>query len=150
MLAKQTIIWPILFCSWLLASCPGQVSLLAAAPQGQTSPQLDWLTEEERQFLIDHPTLRIAPTPHFPPFEFWEPSYTGDRKDDKFSGVVSSYLEHFEKELGIKFEMVRTDTWAENLAKLKSREIDAVGLLVPWNERDYVAVSKPYITYPAA
>ena len=149
MLAKQTIIWPILFCSWLLAACPGQVSLLAAAPQGQTSPQLDWLTEEERQFLIDHPTLRIAPTPHFPPFEFWEPSYTGDRKDDKFSGVVSSYLEHFEKELGIKFEMVRTDTWAENLAKLKSREIDAVGLLVPWNDRDYVAVSKPYITYPA-
>ena len=58
-------------------------------------------------------------------------------------------MEHFEKELSIKFQMVRTQTWAENLEKLESREIDAVGLLVPWNDRDYVAVSKPYITYPA-
>ena len=146
---KQTIIRSILFCGWLLAACLGQASLLATVCQGQTSPKLDWLTEQERQFLIDHPTLRISPTPHFPPFEFWEPSYTGNKKDDKFSGVVSSYLEHFEKELGIKFQMVRTHTWAENLEKLESREIDAVGLLVPWNDRDYVAVSKPYITYPA-
>ena len=149
MFVKQTIILPILFSSWLMAVCFGQVSPLLAARQDQTSPQLDWLTEEERQFLIDHPVLRLAPTPHFPPFEFWEPGYGEDGKDDKFSGVVSSYLEHFEKELGIKFEMVRTETWAENLQQLQSREIDAVGLLVPWNDRDYVAVSKPYITYPA-
>ena len=52
--------------------------------------------------------------------------------------------------MGIEFEMVQTKTWAENLAALESREIDAVGLLVPWDDRDFAAVSAPYITYPAA
>ncbi|QEG24517.1 ATP-binding protein [Mariniblastus fucicola] len=139
MLTKQTGILAILVCSWLVTTC-----------QAQTSPQLDWLSEEERQFLKDHPTLRIAPTPHFPPFEYWDPGLNRQsRDDDVFAGVVSSYLEHFEKELGIEFELVRTETWAENLSMLKSRKIDAVGLLVPWDDRDYVSVSKPYITYPA-
>lgn len=141
-MAKQIYILAILLFGWPIFT--------SAHCQAQTSPQLDWLTEEERQFLIDHPVLRLAPTPHFPPFEFWEPGDNPDsQQDDKFSGVVSSYLNHFEKELGIKFELVHTETWAENLSKLKSRDIDAIGLLVPWNDRDYVAVSKPYVTYPA-
>ena len=141
-MAKQLYILTILLFGWPL--------LTTAHCQAQASPQLDWLTEEERQFLIDHPVLRLAPTPHFPPFEFWDPGDDPDSKDDdEFGGVVSEYLKHFEKELGIKFELVHTDKWAENLSMLESREIDAIGLLVPWNDRDYVAVSKPYITYPA-
>ena len=139
MIPKPTCILTIVFCSWLFANC-----------HAQSSPKLDWLTKEERQFLKDHPTLRVAPTPHFPPFEYWDPgSDPNSEDDDVFSGVVSSHLEYFEKELGIKFELVRTSNWAENLAKLESRDIDAVPLLVPWSDRDYVAVSKPYITYPA-
>ncbi len=141
MLKKHTDILAILFCGWLLAAC-----------QAQSSSTLDWLTEEERQFLVDHPTLRLAPTPHFPPFEYWDPGEDTHPKsvdDDVFSGVVSSYLKHIEKELGIEFQLVRTKTWADNLEKLKAHEIDAVGLLVPWDDRDYASVSKPYITYPA-
>jgi signal transduction histidine kinase/CheY-like chemotaxis protein/HPt (histidine-containing phosphotransfer) domain-containing protein len=142
MLKKQTGIFAILLFSWPLFTI--------AACSAQTSPTLDWLTEEEQQFLKDHPTIRLAPTPHFPPFEYWDPGSDPQSKDDDiFSGVVSSYLEHFENELGIKFKMVRTEKWADNLDGLKKRDIDAVGLLVPWNDRDYVSVSKPYITYPS-
>ncbi len=139
MALKQIFILSMLLCSWLAANCPAQ-----------SSPNLDWLNEEERQFLKDHPVIRVAPTPHFPPFEFWDVGFNfQSQKDDKFCGVVSSYLEHFERELGIKFELVRTRTWSENLAKLQSREIDAVPLLVEDETRDYVAISKSYITYPA-
>ena len=149
MFSKSTCILAVLICSWLLARCQAQ------PPQSpdeskNTANRLDWLTEEERQFLKDHPKIRVAPTPHFPPFEFWDSGDDPeDPDDDVFRGVVSSHLEHFEKLLGVEFEMVRTEKWVDNLAMLESREIDAIPLLVPWSDRDYVAVSKPYITYPA-
>lgn len=102
---------------------------------------LRWLTEEERQWLKDHPTLRVAPTPDYPPFEFWS--------NEMFQGVVSSYLSHFEKELGIEFVLHKTDNWEDNLRMLEAKEIDAVPIIVPWTDRDFVTVSKPYISYPA-
>lgn len=125
------------FCSCMLfpkASCDAQ------RPNSVT--KLEWLTPAERQWLVDHPKIRVAPTPDYPPFEYWS-------EDGQFQGVVSSYLEHFENELDIEFIMVRTKTWSQNLERLKSRQIDAVSLLVPWTDRDYVAVSAPYITYPS-
>lgn len=115
----------------------------AATGQAQDPRGLYWLTEEEKAFLVEHPVIRVAPTPDYPPFEYWD-------ENGKFSGVVSSYLNHIEKMLGIKFEMHRTEEWSENLAGLQSgEEFDAVSLLVPRKDREYVSVSKPYISYPA-
>jgi signal transduction histidine kinase/DNA-binding response OmpR family regulator len=115
-------------------------SAFAAALSAQTG-DLQWLTSDEKQWLKDHPVLRVAPTPDYPPFEFW--------KDGQFQGVVSSYLKHFEKELGVEFEIRQTESWDDNLRQLESKEIDAVSLIVPWTDRDFVEVSKPYISYPA-
>ena len=149
MFSKSTCILGVLICSCLLARCQAQTPP-SPGESNSTANKLDWLNEEERQFLKDHPRMRVAPTPHFPPFEFWDPGDDlQDLDDDVFRGVVSSHLEYFQKVLGIEFEMVRTEKWADNLAMLESRKIDAVPLLVPWSDRDYVTVSKPYITYPA-
>ena len=103
---------------------------------------LNWLTKEEQDWLKDHPTIRLVSTPDYPPFEYWG-------ADGKLKGVVASYLDHFENELGIEFEHIRTDTWNENLQMLKKREADAVSWIVAWSNRKYVAVSKPYISYPS-
>ncbi len=103
---------------------------------------IPWLSDAENDFLAQHPVIKIAPTPDFPPFEYWSP-------DGEMRGVVSSYLDHFEDVLDIRFERIRTRSWEENLTKLESREIDAVSLIVPWIDRDYVTVSKAYVSYPA-
>ena len=89
---------------------------------GQLEQSRDWLTPEENAWLDDHPVIRVAPTPDYPPFEFWEKN----RRTDKyvFKGIVNNYLQHFERELGIKFDLVRTSSWDENLKKLKSRKIE--------------------------
>ena len=118
------------FASFNNASCFGQES------------QLEWLTAEEREWLSKHRRIRVAPTPDYPPFEFWN-------SDHKFQGIVASYLDYFESELGVKFDKVRTKSWAQNLEKIKSHEIDAISLIVATDDRDYVTVSKPYISYPA-
>lgn len=117
------------------------LGFVGAQAVGQVQPNLNWLTQEERQWLLDHPVVRVAPTPDYPPFEFW--------RDDQFQGVVSSYLNHFSQELGVEIELVKTENWEENLRMLRSREIDAVSLIVPWTDRPFVKVSKPYISYPA-
>ncbi|MEL7496314.1 MAG: transporter substrate-binding domain-containing protein [Planctomycetota bacterium] len=133
-----------LACLWMLLCCFSLGDW--AAPTrvlAQTQPpDLDWLTDEEQQFLKDHPTIRIAPTPSYPPFEYWS-------SDGTMQGVVTSYLEFFEAELGIKFERVQTKSWDENLEKLRTRKVDAVSLIVPWTDREYVTVSDPYISYPS-
>jgi signal transduction histidine kinase/ActR/RegA family two-component response regulator len=100
------------------------------------------LTADETQWLADHSLIRVAPTPDYPPFEYWG-------EDNRFKGVVSSYLQHFSRKLGVEFKVIRTETWSDNLRMLKSKEIDAVSLIVESTERPFVAISKPYISYPA-
>lgn len=117
-------------------------SWLVSTAYAQSSRRLEWLTEEERNWLADHPIIRVAPTPEYPPFEFWD-------EKGSFQGIVASYLDHFASQLGIRFEIVRTEHWEENMAMLKSREIDAVSIIVMSTDRDFVKVSKPYISYPA-
>lgn len=102
---------------------------------------LDWLSDAEQRWLAEHPVIRVAPTPDYPPFEFWT--------DDGFQGVVATYLEHFSSELGIEFELVQTKNWLENLELIKAKKIDAVSLIVPWSDRGFVKVSDPYISYPS-
>ena len=112
------------------------------AAYAQEEVDLSWLTAKERRWLKRHQRITVAPTPDYPPFEYWN-------KDGKFQGVVRSYLDHFTETLDIEFNEIQTKTWEENLSRLESREIDAVSLLVRWSDRDYVKVSDAYIEYPA-
>ena len=48
------------------------------------------LTPEEKQFLIDHPVIRVTPDPDFPPFEWFD-------EDGQYSGITSDYVAIFEK-----------------------------------------------------
>ncbi len=121
---------------WFLFALSSCATLLA-----QTHKYPDWLTEKERQFLREHKVIRVSSTPHYPPFEFW--------KGEELQGVVSEYLKYFSSELGVEFQNVRAKKWADCLTMLKNREIDALTLLVPSTQRDYVAISEPYIRYPA-
>ncbi len=115
---------------------------LCSTVDAQTPRDLSWLTLEEQEWLAEHPKIRVSPTPDYPPFEYWN-------DEGKFQGVVANYLDYFSDELGIEFEIVRTKTWEENLENLKTKKIDAVSLIVGSKDRDFVKVSKPYITYPA-
>ena len=128
--------------TWALISTTVGSTCASSQASAQESPPIPWLTDAENEFLTEHPVIKIAPTPDFPPLEYWTP-------EGEMQGVVSSYLEHFEDVLNIRFERIRTKSWEENLAKLESRDIDAVSLIVPWIDRDYVTVSKAYVSYPA-
>jgi sigma-B regulation protein RsbU (phosphoserine phosphatase) len=101
------------------------------------------LSDEERVWLSEHPTIRIAPAPNFPPVEFF---------DDQgiYHGIAADYAAILESKLGIRFEVEQRNAWAEVVEGTKLREVDV------WMEaadtperRAFMDFTEPYISLPA-
>ncbi len=103
----------------------------------------DWLTQEERAWLKDHPVIRLAPDPHYPPIEYFD-------EVGVYRGITADYVALAEEMLGIRFEIVRLDNWKAVIDAAKSRTIDVIGAAVPTPERsDYLFFSRIYLVIPA-
>ena len=107
------------------------------------TPQAPGLTDEERAWLAEHPTIRIGPAPNFPPVESF------DEQED-YVGIAADYAAILQSRLGVQFEIVRCDAWSEVVERTRRREIDI------WMEaadtperRKFMDFSAPYIRLPA-
>ena len=119
------------------------LTLAAVAPSGATPPANDPLTPAERQWLDAHPTIRLAPTPDYEPTEFFD-------EQGIYRGITADIVARIEERLGMKFQVVRNETWAETIEELKSNRVDAVSIAARTPERDKFLVFGPaYISYPA-
>ena len=85
------------------------------------------LTVEEQAWLAEHPTLRIAPDPDFPPLEFFD-------EQGRYQGLVADYMHLVAERLGIRLEAIRTDNWTQSLDTLRSGEADLIGAMTPIEE----------------
>ena len=100
------------------------------------------LTDEERAWLREHPVIRVAQDPGWPPVEF------ADERGEP-SGMSNDYLNLIEQRLGIKFERVHNLSWQEAYARLKRWEIDMTTSVAVTPERtEFWAFTKPYMTIP--
>ena len=107
-----------------------------------TSQELD-LSAEELHWIQEHPVIRIAPDPDFPPIEFID-------KDGNYRGIAADFIRLLETKLPLKFEIVRLESWGEVIKQGKSRQIDMFGAAVPTPERfEYMTFTKPYVEFPA-
>lgn len=101
------------------------------------------LSAEEIVWLKDHPVIRIAPDPDFPPIEFID-------KQGVYRGIAADFIGLLESKLPLKFEIVSLNNWAEVIEQGKSRQIDMFGAAVPTPERlEYMRFTKPYVEFPA-
>ena len=57
------------------------------------------LTPEEHSWLSEHPVIRLAPDPDFPPIEFID-------EDGNYHGIAADYAALVERKLGIKFTLL--------------------------------------------
>jgi PAS domain S-box-containing protein len=100
------------------------------------------LTGEEQEWLNDHPVIRVAYDPSWPPIEFSD-------SDGELSGVSNDYLKLIELKIGIQFERVNCHTWQEAYSKLKKWEIDMTTCVNRTPDREqFWAFTKPYNTFP--
>jgi signal transduction histidine kinase len=99
------------------------------------------LTEEEQEWIENHPVIRFGGDPDWAPIDFFD----GEQK-----GLGSDYLEALEKMTGIKFENVELDSWGDILEAIEKKEIDiALGSYHPSREGFLTFTNKiidiPYI-----
>lgn len=100
------------------------------------------LTEEEKIWLDDHPVIRIAPDPFFPPIEYFD-------KNNNYVGIAANFIELIQAQLNVEFEVVQCKNWKEVLQKAKSREVDMLTAAAQTPDRaEYMYFSEPYMEFP--
>ncbi|MDK9706469.1 MAG: transporter substrate-binding domain-containing protein [Desulforhopalus sp.] len=112
---------------------------------GETA--LDFLTTTERQWLADHPTLRLGVGVSFPPYQWVSQE---DQGKHIFKGVVSDYVKILENRLKVHMDIVYDLTFKQALDLGRKKEIDLFPCLAATPERSqFLLFSKPYISYPS-
>ena len=140
------------FLTRLIWLCVLPLVLLAAVAEGGQDPVPDGkphstsllqsLTEQERAWLREHPVIRVAQDPGWPPVEFVD-------EHGEPTGMAEDYLRLMEQRLGVKFERVRNLSWQEAYARMKRWEIDMTTSVTVTPERtEFWAFTKPYMRVP--
>jgi PAS domain S-box-containing protein len=88
----------------------------AIGPGGPT------LVDTEREWLREHPVLRVGIDPGWRPIEYAD-------REGRHQGVTADYLRRIEDWLGVELEVVVRPTWEDTLDKVKNREIDLVSCI---------------------
>ncbi|MDA3814500.1 MAG: transporter substrate-binding domain-containing protein [Candidatus Cloacimonetes bacterium] len=100
------------------------------------------LTDEEREWLAKHQTIRIAPDPEFPPIEWFD-------ENGIYQGIAAEFMDLISRELGIEFESVRCNNWDEVLQKARDREVDMLPAAAQTPQRaEYMDFSPPHLIFP--
>jgi ABC-type amino acid transport substrate-binding protein len=100
------------------------------------------LTEAETDWLKEHPVIRIAPDPDFPPIEWFN-------KDKIYQGITADLMQLISSTLDIEFKVVQCNTWDEVLNKAKSREVDMLPAAAQTPKRaEYMLFSDPHLVFP--
>ncbi|MDD3124600.1 MAG: transporter substrate-binding domain-containing protein [Candidatus Kapabacteria bacterium] len=102
----------------------------------------DFLTEEERAWLDEHPEITIAPDPGYAPIEFFD-------EKGNFTGFAAEFLNEIEKILNYKFQIVKINNWGELLHRIENREIDmCVACVESESRRKFMVFSDPWLELP--
>ena len=117
-------------------------SLVTGCSSRKDASQVIRLSGEERLWLAEHPVLRIAPDPSFPPIE----SIT---EDGSYQGLIADYFALLEVRIGCKFQLVPQKTWLDVLTAAQRRKIDIVTAAQRTPERlAYLNFTRPLIDIP--
>lgn len=104
--------------------------------------QTIYFTEEETNWMKEHPVIYVGPDPVFGPIEFID-------EDDHYKGIAADYIEWIEKNIPLHFEVIRLDNWSDILDALKLKDIDMLGAATFTNERsEYMLFTDVFINMP--
>ncbi|OOZ38163.1 transporter substrate-binding domain-containing protein [Solemya elarraichensis gill symbiont] len=100
------------------------------------------LSEAEKQWLKQHPTISVVDDFAWPPFSCLD-------DNGNMAGLASSYIRLFGERLGVEFRPKFGRSWDQALDEVKSRQSDTVPLLIPTKEREtFLSFTKPVISFP--
>ncbi|MBT4019030.1 MAG: transporter substrate-binding domain-containing protein [Alphaproteobacteria bacterium] len=100
------------------------------------------LTSAQKDWLVQHPVIRLGIDPDYPPFEF-------ESEDGKLSGISADYLRLINKRLGTDIKVVPGLKWPEVIAGVEAGSVDilSAALRSPVREK-FLLFSKPHLEFP--
>ncbi len=100
------------------------------------------LSQEEREWLLMHPRIRVAWDREWAPIEFAD-------ADGTPKGISMEYLKALEDILGVRFDTSLAADWQSTYNKLKERELDMSSCLSITPERlEHLAFTETYLSSP--
>lgn len=100
------------------------------------------LTEPEKAFIRNNPTLTLCVDPDWMPYEGLSP-------DGKHVGLLAEYALEFQTRTGLQFELVPTKSWEESWQLIEAGDCDIVAGLNRTREREeYLSFTEEYINEP--
>lgn len=101
------------------------------------------LSDAERAYIQEHPTVRVANEMAWPPFNYSE---NGEAK-----GYSIDYIQVIAQKLGLKVEFVRGPTWGTFMGMIRTGDIDVIMNIIPSDERRaYINFTSAYVISSAA
>ena len=96
------------------------------------------LTNDEKAWLLEHPTLNVGMDSEYAPYEWVN-------KNGDYVGMAVDYLHLLEQKLGVHFKITKGKSWSEVIELAKKGEIDVLTSIVQTPERlHYFLFSEPY------
>ncbi len=133
--ALQHRVW-FLFFILLLAAAP----TLAEEFQTDPTPSLE-LSDGERKWLAEHPTVSFTGDPNWLPYEAFD-------TDGNYIGIVSEHLDLIARATGIRFEMSPSKTWTESTEKAKNGVVDILSETDDSDLSSHLLFTDPYLSNP--
>ncbi len=101
------------------------------------------LTSSEVAWIRGHPIVTVAPTPDFPPIEFFD-------RDGRFAGITADYLTLLGRKLGVTLTVRHLASWQEVMESTERGEVDLWGAATETASRArLMRFTKPYLSFPA-
>jgi ABC-type amino acid transport substrate-binding protein len=112
------------------------------APSAEVSPDTpDILTKEERQWLADHPVIKVHNGKDFPPLNFFAAG--------RAQGFSIDYMRLLASKIGVRVEFVTGPTWNRFLEMMHSGELDVMLNIVRTPEREkFLLYTRAYASNP--
>ena len=100
------------------------------------------LSAEEKQWLAEHPIIRLSPDPAFAPIE--EVTDNGE-----YVGMAADYMALVEKKTNFKFTVVTYPTWKQVVKETKAGKVDVLAAVTQSAQRrEYLNFTTPHIRLP--
>ena len=101
-----------------------------------------FLSETEKQWILDHPVIRVCADPDWAPVEFTD-------KRGHYSGISIEYLSLMGKYLGIDFVMEEIKDWHQGFDMLKQGSVDMFSAIMETNSRKKsLLFTTPFLEIP--
>jgi PAS domain S-box-containing protein len=123
----------------VLLLCPEFASGQGAVRPPKSNATVSWklpLTSAEKQWVKDHPTIRVSNEPDYAPFDFTQ--------DNQPTGFSIDYVRLIAKRIGFEIEFVQAP-WGDLVEMGKRKELDVLHTIFKTQERlPYFLFTRPY------